>query len=72
TPSSTSASLQVRLVCHLVVFCPYFISTLLLLSLYRHKVSAGSDPPVSEAMTPPIQAEQGLDDVYGIDTKYQF
>ncbi|KAM4564993.1 high affinity immunoglobulin gamma Fc receptor I-like [Fundulus diaphanus] len=38
TPS-TSASLQVRLVCHLVVFCPYFISTFLLVSLYQHKVS---------------------------------
>ncbi|XP_035989855.1 Fc receptor-like protein 5, partial [Fundulus heteroclitus] len=65
-PPSTSASLQVRLVCHLVVFCPYFISTLLLVSLYQHKVS-GSDVPVSPAMTPPIQAEQGLNDVYDGD-----
>ncbi|KAM4564995.1 high affinity immunoglobulin gamma Fc receptor I-like [Fundulus diaphanus] len=70
TPS-TSASLQVRLVCHLVVFCPYFISTLLLVSLYQHKVS-GSDVPVSPAMTPPIQAEQGLNDVHDEVTEHYF
>ncbi|XP_035989857.1 Fc receptor-like protein 5 [Fundulus heteroclitus] len=68
TPS-TSASLQVRLVCHLVVFCPYFISTLLLVSLYQHKVS-GSDVPVSPAMTPPIQAEQRLNDVCDEGTEH--
>ncbi|MEQ2271276.1 Protein bicaudal D 1, partial [Xenotaenia resolanae] len=36
-PPTALISLQIRLVCHLVVFCPYFISTLLIISLYRHK-----------------------------------
>ncbi|XP_029932683.1 Fc receptor-like B [Myripristis murdjan] len=47
----------VRLLCHLVVFCPYCISTLLLVSLWRQR-SAGPEPPVSMATV------QGLDDEY--------
>ncbi|XP_042257833.1 Fc receptor-like protein 5 [Thunnus maccoyii] len=64
-PPPASAPLQVvfRLVCHLVVFCPYFISTLIMVSLYRHR-STGNDLAVSMVMTPPTQAEQGLDDDY--------
>ncbi|MED6243608.1 hypothetical protein ATANTOWER_023345, partial [Ataeniobius toweri] len=51
-PFSLSASLKSRLVFHLVVFSPYFISTLLMVSLYRHRAT-GSDLPVSMVMTPP-------------------
>ncbi|CAK6983412.1 Fc receptor-like protein 5 [Scomber scombrus] len=61
--SEAPPQLVFTLVCHLVVFCPYFISTLLMVSLYRHRPT-GNDPPVSMVMTQPIQAEQGLDDDY--------
>ncbi|CAI5660288.1 unnamed protein product [Oreochromis niloticus] len=37
TTSLPSYSTTLRLVCHLVVICPYFISTLLMVSLYRHR-----------------------------------
>ncbi|KAK9525164.1 hypothetical protein VZT92_017489 [Zoarces viviparus] len=71
TPPSTSAPppapdpahLVIRLVCHLVVFCPYCISTFIMVSLYRRRPT-GSDLPVSMVMTPPTQAEEGLDDDY--------
>ncbi|XP_047444093.1 Fc receptor-like protein 5 [Mugil cephalus] len=36
-PPSSSLHLVLRLVCHLVVFCPYFISTLLMVTLCRHR-----------------------------------
>ncbi|KAF3698312.1 hypothetical protein EXN66_Car013993 [Channa argus] len=47
------------------MFCPYFISTVLMVSLYRHR-RKGNHLPVSMVMTSPlvIQAEQGLDDDY--------
>ncbi|CAK6982420.1 Fc receptor-like protein 5 [Scomber scombrus] len=65
-----------RLVCHLVVFCPYFISTLLMVSLYRHRPT-GNDPPVSMVITQPTRGEQGLDDDYdniipSVTTEYHF
>ncbi|XP_044040167.1 low affinity immunoglobulin gamma Fc region receptor II-like isoform X1 [Siniperca chuatsi] len=62
-PASAPLQLVFRLVCHLVVFCPYCISTVLMVSLYRHRPT-GNDLPVSMVMTPPTQAEQGLDDDY--------
>ncbi|XP_075941124.1 Fc receptor-like B [Anarhichas minor] len=34
-PASDPAHLVIRLVCHLVVFCPYCISTFIMVSLYR-------------------------------------
>ncbi|XP_047443960.1 low affinity immunoglobulin gamma Fc region receptor II-like isoform X2 [Mugil cephalus] len=37
SPPLSSLHLVLRLVCHLVVFCPYFISTLLMVSLCRHR-----------------------------------
>ncbi|KAM9335126.1 uncharacterized protein ABDE67_020081 [Symphorus nematophorus] len=52
-----------RLLCHLVVFCPYCISTVLMVSLYRQRPT-GNDLPVSMVMTPPTWAEEGLDDQY--------
>ncbi|KAM7366670.1 hypothetical protein PAMP_016086 [Pampus punctatissimus] len=70
--ASTTPPLTFRLVCHLVVFCPYFISTLLMVSLYRHRPT-GNDSAVSVATPPPTQAEQGLDDDYDdITTEHQF
>ncbi|MED6292336.1 hypothetical protein CHARACLAT_032785, partial [Characodon lateralis] len=53
-----TASIFIRLVCHLVVFCPYFISTLLLLSLYRERTT-GKVPPVSK-ITSSFHARQGF------------
>ncbi|KAM9424200.1 Fc receptor-like protein 1 [Pholidichthys leucotaenia] len=50
-PSFPSTTLQWMLWLHyLVLFCPYFISTLLVLSLFRHRAS-GNDTPISEDMT---------------------
>ncbi|KAK9525163.1 hypothetical protein VZT92_017488 [Zoarces viviparus] len=62
-PASDPAHFVIRLVCHLVVFCPYCISTFIMVSLYRRRPT-GSDLPVSMVMTPPTQAEEGLDDDY--------
>ncbi|XP_067380748.1 uncharacterized protein [Channa argus] len=64
-PASTSFHLVYRLIIHLVMFCPYFISTVLVVSLYRHR-RKGNPLPVSMVMTSRlvIQAEQGLDDDY--------
>ncbi|KAM4536907.1 high affinity immunoglobulin gamma Fc receptor I-like [Odontesthes bonariensis] len=71
-PASASLHLVFRLLLHLLVFCPYFISTLLMVSLYRHRAT-GSKLPVSTVMTPPTQAEQGLDDDYDdVTTEHHF
>uniref|UniRef100_A0A7N6AKD1 Ig-like domain-containing protein n=1 Tax=Anabas testudineus TaxID=64144 RepID=A0A7N6AKD1_ANATE len=71
-PASTSHQLVFILVLHLVVFCPLFISTLLMVSLYRHRPTE-NHLPVSMVMTSPTQAEQGLDDDYDdVITEHQF
>ncbi|XP_047216100.1 Fc receptor-like protein 5 [Girardinichthys multiradiatus] len=57
-PISAPSGLVLRVVCHLVVFCPYFISTLLMVSLYRQR-STGRDHPVSMVIN---ETEQGLDE----------
>ncbi|XP_047444482.1 Fc receptor-like A [Mugil cephalus] len=62
-PPPSSLHLVLRLVCHLVVFCPYFISTLLMVSLCRHRPT-GSELSVSMVMAPLSPAGQGLDDEY--------
>ncbi|XP_047242679.1 Fc receptor-like protein 5 [Girardinichthys multiradiatus] len=59
-PISDPSGLVLRVVCHLVVFCPYFISTLLMVSLYRQR-STGRDRPVSMVIN---ETEQGLDENY--------
>ncbi|MEQ2265573.1 hypothetical protein XENORESO_009173, partial [Xenotaenia resolanae] len=59
-PISAPSDLMLMLLCHLVVFCPYFISTLLMVSLYRQR-STGTDLPVSTAVT---ETKQGLDENY--------
>ncbi|KAM9335739.1 LOW QUALITY PROTEIN: low affinity immunoglobulin gamma Fc region receptor III-like [Symphorus nematophorus] len=48
---------------YVVMFCPYFISTVHVVSFYRNRPK-GNDLPVSMVMTPPSQAEEGLDDEY--------
>ncbi|XP_035849821.1 high affinity immunoglobulin gamma Fc receptor I-like [Sander lucioperca] len=53
----------IRLVIHLVVFYPYFTSTLIMVSLYRRRAT-GIGLPVAMVMTSPTQAEEGLDDEY--------
>ncbi|XP_033182638.1 Fc receptor-like protein 5 [Anabas testudineus] len=71
-PASTSLQLVFRLVLHLVVFCPYFISTLLMVSLYRHRPTE-NHLSVSMVMTSPLKAEQGLDDDYDdVTTEHHF
>ncbi|MED6260581.1 hypothetical protein ATANTOWER_023418 [Ataeniobius toweri] len=56
----TSGPSYLRLVCHLVVVCPYFISTLLMMCLCRRR-AAGSVSAVSVVMTLPTQTKQGFD-----------
>ncbi|XP_044040246.1 Fc receptor-like protein 5 [Siniperca chuatsi] len=75
-PASAPLQLVFRLVCHLVVFCPYCISTVLMVSLCRRRPTE-NDLPVSMAMTPPTQAEQGLDDdfddvITAVTTEHHF
>uniref|UniRef100_UPI003AAC6B1F Fc receptor-like protein 5 n=1 Tax=Centroberyx gerrardi TaxID=166262 RepID=UPI003AAC6B1F len=76
-PTATAPLLPIdRLVCHLVVFCPYCISTLLMLSLYRNR-PGGNVPPITMATAPPNQADEGLDDenddvIAGVTTEHHF
>ncbi|XP_030018124.1 high affinity immunoglobulin gamma Fc receptor I-like [Sphaeramia orbicularis] len=72
-PPPASASLHVvfRPLCFLVVSSPYFVSTLLMVSLYRQR-RAGT-----KKTAPPTQAETRLDDDYddvigGVTTEHQF
>ncbi|XP_028262687.1 high affinity immunoglobulin gamma Fc receptor IB-like isoform X3 [Parambassis ranga] len=66
--------LVLRVVLHLVVFCPYLVSTVLMVSLYGHR---GKDLPVSIETAPPTLTEQGLDDehddvISAVTTEHQF
>ncbi|CAI5660252.1 low affinity immunoglobulin gamma Fc region receptor III-like [Oreochromis aureus] len=72
-PTSTTLHHVIRVVCHLVVFCPYFISTLLLVSLYQHRAK-GNDPTVILATA--ANAEQRMsedyDDIAAVTSEHQF
>ncbi|KAL3050955.1 hypothetical protein OYC64_001270 [Pagothenia borchgrevinki] len=75
-PPASSLHLVFRVICHLVVFCPYCISTFLMVSIYRER-ARGSDQSVSMAITPPTHDEQGLDGDYddvmsAVTTEHQF
>ncbi|XP_029976060.1 uncharacterized protein LOC115409174 [Salarias fasciatus] len=59
--STTSLQLVITVFRHLLVSCPYFISTLLMVSLYRGRAE-GTKHVVSMATLSGAQAEQGLDD----------
>ncbi|XP_055367391.1 uncharacterized protein LOC114861384 isoform X2 [Betta splendens] len=65
-PPSTNLQLVLALACHLLVICPYFISTLFMLSLYRHR-PPGNHLPVSMVINSTNQTEQGFDDDYNDD-----
>ncbi|MEQ2249938.1 hypothetical protein ILYODFUR_034681, partial [Ilyodon furcidens] len=39
-PPPVYLQLLLRALCHLVVFCPYFVSTLLMVSLYQDRITA--------------------------------
>uniref|UniRef100_A0A8C3G4C5 Ig-like domain-containing protein n=1 Tax=Cyclopterus lumpus TaxID=8103 RepID=A0A8C3G4C5_CYCLU len=45
-PASDPSHLVIRIVCHLVVFCPYCISTFIMVSLYRHRPT-GINPSIN-------------------------
>ncbi|XP_053199197.1 low affinity immunoglobulin gamma Fc region receptor II-like [Scomber japonicus] len=74
-PVSAPPQLVFTLVRHLVVICPYFISTLLMVSLYRHRPT-GNKLPVSMATPLHDQAAEILDedynDVMEVTTEHQF
>ncbi|XP_067435642.1 Fc receptor-like protein 5 isoform X4 [Thunnus thynnus] len=73
-PTSGAPPLVFRLAYRLVVFSPYFISTLLMMSLYRHRTTAGND--ISMATRLPNQAAEGLaeeyDDIMEVTTEHHF
>uniref|UniRef100_A0A669DBK2 Ig-like domain-containing protein n=1 Tax=Oreochromis niloticus TaxID=8128 RepID=A0A669DBK2_ORENI len=50
--SQTSLHFDFTLIRYLVVFCPYFISTLIIVSLYQCR---GNDPSISEPMSQGIE-----------------
>ncbi|XP_056225575.1 Fc receptor-like B [Seriola aureovittata] len=72
-PSSVPLQVVFRVLYHLVMFCPYFISTVIMVSLYRQR-HTGQHPRVSMATAPPTQAEQRLaedrDDI--VTTEHHF
>ncbi|XP_062301353.1 high affinity immunoglobulin gamma Fc receptor I-like [Scomber scombrus] len=74
-PVSPTLQLVFTLVRHLVVFCPYFISTVLMVSLYRHRPT-GKNLPVSMTTHLHDQAAGRLaedyDDVMEVTTEHQF
>uniref|UniRef100_A0AAZ1WXB2 Ig-like domain-containing protein n=1 Tax=Oreochromis aureus TaxID=47969 RepID=A0AAZ1WXB2_OREAU len=74
-PDSTSFHPVIRLVCHLVVFTPYFISTFLMVSFYRRRAK-GNDLLISKISTPSASAEQRLaedsDDIVVVTAEHQF
>ncbi|XP_045920033.1 low affinity immunoglobulin gamma Fc region receptor II-c-like [Micropterus dolomieu] len=74
-PASVPLQLVFRLVCHLVVFCPYCISTVLMVSLYRRRAT-GNNLPISMVMTPPTQVEEKVNDnsydVITVTTEHHF
>ncbi|XP_051244108.1 Fc receptor-like protein 5 [Dicentrarchus labrax] len=75
-PASDPRQLVFTLLCHLVVFCPYCISTVLMVSLYRQRPT-GNHLPVFAAMAPPTRAATGLDDdcdevIAAVTTEHHF
>ncbi|XP_033182636.1 uncharacterized protein LOC113168753 [Anabas testudineus] len=60
TPADLNLSV-VRILLHLVVFCPFFISTLLMVSLYQCKPT-GSNQPVSMTMSLSNRGGEDLDE----------
>ncbi|KAL4008086.1 hypothetical protein ACER0C_001938 [Sarotherodon galilaeus] len=72
-PDCSSLQLGFRVVLHLLVFCPYVISTLLMMSLYRHRAK-GNKLSILNLHTHP---EQGFDDehedvITDVTTEHRF
>ncbi|XP_028298208.1 uncharacterized protein LOC114460531 [Gouania willdenowi] len=69
-PTAQTLISPVRVICHLVVFCPYCICTLIMMSVCRR---TGSSSPVSMVMSPPAQGlEDDYDDVIAdVTTEHQ-
>ncbi|XP_041859619.1 Fc receptor-like protein 5 [Melanotaenia boesemani] len=59
TPTPLSPTV-LRVILHIMVSSPYFISTILALSLYRHNCT-GRSPPVSRTKSPRSNEEEGMD-----------
>nr|XP_033465510.1 sialoadhesin-like [Epinephelus lanceolatus] len=74
-PDSGHLHLVLTVLYYLVVFCPYFISTFIMVSLYRQRPT-GNYLPVSMATAPSNQAEQRLaedyDDIAAVSTVHHF
>ncbi|KAK7910097.1 hypothetical protein WMY93_014781 [Mugilogobius chulae] len=61
TPPLSQRTLGMALLCHLLVLCPYVVSTALLVSLCRHTRSEDAPPPVTRDY-----------DITGVVTEYDF
>ncbi|XP_026019027.1 Fc receptor-like protein 5 [Astatotilapia calliptera] len=71
-PDYSSLQLAFRVLLHLMVFFPYFMSTLLMISLYQLRAK-GNEPHASVEKMQPSQAEQGLDAHYDdVTTEHHF
>ncbi|XP_039457233.1 low affinity immunoglobulin gamma Fc region receptor II-like [Oreochromis aureus] len=71
--ADSSLQLAFRIVLHLVVFCPYLISTLLMMSLYQCRAKGNG---ISDS-TKPTLPDQGLDNehddvITDVTTEYHF
>ncbi|KAK2863421.1 hypothetical protein Q5P01_002954 [Channa striata] len=75
-PASNTQQLLFSLVLNALVFCPYFISTIIMVYLYRQTCKGNHLPPVSVEMTSPTPAEQGSnswdDVIVAVTTEHQF
>ncbi|XP_035771216.1 Fc receptor-like protein 5 [Neolamprologus brichardi] len=73
TGEEPTTRVVIRLVCHLVVFCPYLISTFIAVSLYRLRAKE-NDPTIPMATA--TNAEQRLcedyNDIGAVTTEHQF
>ncbi|XP_026012005.1 low affinity immunoglobulin gamma Fc region receptor II-like [Astatotilapia calliptera] len=72
-PDCSSLQLAFRVVIHLLVFCPYFFSTLLMMSLYRHRTKGNK----LCILNLPTHPEQGFDDehedvITDVTTEHRF
>ncbi|XP_067435953.1 low affinity immunoglobulin gamma Fc region receptor III-B-like isoform X1 [Thunnus thynnus] len=75
-PLSVDRGLVLSLLCHLVVVCPFCISTVLMVSIYCSR-RTGNTPAVSMEMPQRAGGGQGLDGVYDditadVTTEYDF
>ncbi|XP_042257808.1 low affinity immunoglobulin gamma Fc region receptor II-like isoform X1 [Thunnus maccoyii] len=76
SPVSVDRGLALSLLCHLVVVCPFCISTVLMVSIYCSR-RTGNTPAVSMEMPQRAGGGQGLDGVYDditadVTTEYDF